>query len=66
MTQDPRPDLEQLLAQSDWVTALARFLVADVATADDVVQATWLDVLQSPAQQSPRDERAWLGTLLGR
>ncbi|MCU0862605.1 MAG: sigma-70 family RNA polymerase sigma factor [Planctomycetes bacterium] len=65
MTTEPSRTLDTLLAQSDWVTALARALVRDPATADDAVQATWLDVLAHPPStlQSPR---SFLATLLRR
>ncbi len=63
-TERPFP-LDSLLAQSDWITALSRALVADPATADDVAQAAWVDVLQ----QRPRsilDPRSWLATIVRR
>ncbi len=36
------PSTEQLLADIAWIRRLARALVRDDATADDVVQETWL------------------------
>lgn len=47
------PDL--LLADLDWTRRLARTLVRDAATADDVAQEAWL-----AARQSARGGRAWL------
>lgn len=66
MNPSPSPSLAVLLAQSDWVTALCRALVADTADAEDVAQATWLDVLRAPPTAAPRDVRAWLTTIVRR
>ncbi len=65
MTSEPPLPIEHLLAQSDWVTRLARVLVRDPATADDVVQATWLDVLRTPPRASVR-LRYWLAAVVRR
>ncbi len=56
--------LDTLLAHRAWVRALARTLVRDASSADDLVQETWLAALKRP----PRREsvRAWLGTVLRR
>jgi RNA polymerase sigma-70 factor (ECF subfamily) len=60
MSDAARPiAVETLLAERAWVRALARRLVADDATADDVVQQTWLAALESP----PRDSSALRGWL---
>lgn len=40
--------IEQLLEHTEWVEALARRLVRDDATAEDVVQETWFAVLRRP------------------
>ena len=53
-----RHDLEQLLAGSRWVRALARGLVRDASSADDVVQDAWVVALSRPAAE--RDPGAWL------
>ena len=65
MNSDRSLPIEALLSQSDWVTALARALVADPATADDVAQSAWVDVLQSK-RHSIVDPRAWLATIVRR
>ncbi len=65
MTAEPPLPLERLLAQTDWVTDLARALVVDLATADDVAQATWVDVLRAPPRQSVK-LREWLAAIVRR
>jgi RNA polymerase sigma-70 factor (ECF subfamily) len=67
MTATP-PNLDLLLAQTDWVRALARRLIADAHEADDVVQSTWLAFLRRPLtnRQSVEALRAWLATTLRR
>lgn len=54
-----RPDVELLLRHQDWVRALARRLVADPATADDVAQETLLAAAIS-APAGLREPRGWL------
>ncbi len=54
----PEPEL---LANLAWVQALARGLVADAATAEDVAQDTWLAALERPPRRtSGAGLRAWL------
>lgn len=65
MTLERSLPLETLLAEADHVTALARALVTDAATADDVAQSTWLDVLRSERRRIV-DPRAWLATIVRR
>ncbi len=64
MTDAARPiAVERLLAERAWVEALARSLVLDDATADDVVQQTWLAAIENP----PREEasrRGWLSRVV--
>ncbi len=64
MTDALRPiPVETLLGERAWVTALARSLVADEATADDLVQQTWLAAIRSP----PRELgalRGWLARVV--
>ena len=52
-------DVETLLAEQDWLRALARRLVTDDARADDLVQDVWLRVLSAPPR-TVRSARAWL------
>jgi RNA polymerase sigma-70 factor (ECF subfamily) len=68
MTNQPLPNLDLLLAQTDWVRALARRLVSDEHAADDVAQSTWLAFLRRPLARSESVEalRAWLATTLRR
>jgi len=56
-------DLDLLLSESEWFARLARGLVQDAATADDLVAETWLAALEAPAVRAPR---AWLATVLRR
>ncbi len=55
--------MEALLAESGWLRALAASLVSDPATADDLVQETWLAALRSPPS-ADRPLRPWLRTVL--
>lgn len=55
--------METLLTHRDWVRRLARSLVRDQASADDVEQRTWLVALRNP----PRYEataRSWLARVV--
>ncbi len=59
-------DPERLLAQTAWVRRLARSLARDEASADDLVQETFVAALRRPpsgAQDEPR-LRAWFGFVL--
>lgn len=56
----PRRDPESLLAHSSWVRGLVRALIVDQGQVDDVVQQTWLAVVEEP-RRSWLDPRAWLG-----
>lgn len=56
--------LEDLLAHSGWMRRLARRLVRDEATAEDLVQETWLAALSSPPPDT-RNLRGWLARVLG-
>jgi RNA polymerase sigma-70 factor (ECF subfamily) len=61
---DPqRATPEDLLAHAAWVRRLARALVGDAATADDVVQDTWLTVLRHPPA-ADRPVRPWLARVV--
>lgn len=65
MSPVPRFDPEELLGHERFVRELARRLVADVHTADDVVQDTFAAVLQAPARPL-HSLRAWLATITRR
>lgn len=53
--------VEALLVHAEFVQALARTLLADPNTADDVVQDTWLAALNAP----PRElSRSWFATVV--
>jgi RNA polymerase sigma-70 factor (ECF subfamily) len=53
-----RHDLEELLAGSRWVRELARGLVRDTWSADDLAQDAWVAALSRPGPV--RDPRAWI------
>lgn len=61
----PSPALDALLAQQAWMSRLARQLVADEATRDDVVQSAWIDLLQRPPRPGA-GLRGFLATILRR
>ncbi len=65
MASDPSAQvpLEALLSEAGWLRALAQSLVSDPATADDLVQETWLAALQHPPSVD-RPLRPWLRTVL--
>ncbi|MCU0863769.1 MAG: sigma-70 family RNA polymerase sigma factor [Planctomycetes bacterium] len=54
-----RPTFENLLAHQEWVRALARRLVTDPSTADDIVQQTML-VAATRAPAGLEHPRGWL------
>lgn len=64
------PSLDELLDQERWLHALARRLVRDAATADDLVQETWFRTLAArrdshAGSAAPvADARAWLERVL--
>src|SRR5262245_19391461 len=59
----PSAPLETLLAQRVWVRKLARSLVLDGPSADDVEQQTWLAAMRSPHRDLATG-RAWLGRVV--
>lgn len=62
---DPRPaDVLELLTQRTWVQRLARGLVRDPATADDLAQQAWIVAARDP--ERPRDARAFLAGVVRR
>ncbi len=63
---DPRSQtasVDDLLAHVGWVQALARSLVADSSTADDLAQETWMAALTG-ARATNESPRGWLGRVL--
>ncbi len=65
MASDVPVPMSTLLTHRDWVRRLARSLVRDEASADDLEQRTWLAALRRP----PRDAttvRAWLARVVSR
>jgi RNA polymerase sigma factor (sigma-70 family) len=54
-------DPEELLKHSRWLRGLARSLVGDAQTADDLVQDTWVAALRNPYQH---EARPWLRRVL--
>ena len=60
---EPAVPLEQVLPHREWVRRLARSLVPDVNTADDLEQELWLEVLQRPPR-SRRSLRGWLASAM--
>jgi RNA polymerase sigma factor (sigma-70 family) len=61
--QSNQTSIEELLHHSSWLRGLARSLVQDPHTADDLVQATWNKALENPPRNvdSPKH---WLARLL--
>lgn len=65
MSQNPKPNVEQLLSHTRWVRALAFSLVREDDVADDVTQEVvrvWLD--RPPTD--PSGVRGWLATVVRR
>jgi DNA-directed RNA polymerase specialized sigma24 family protein len=63
MSHSAVPDPDLLLRHASFVRALARRLAADESSAEDLVQDTWLAVLERPSS-SVRSPRSWLGGVL--
>jgi RNA polymerase sigma-70 factor (ECF subfamily) len=59
----PAPTAAALIEHVDWMRALARCLVRDVADAEDLVQETYLAALASPPA-GDRPARPWLSQVL--
>jgi len=62
----PGPDpstIDEIVAQQRFLRSVARQLVRDAATADDVVQETYLRALDATGER-PRRLRAWLGRVV--
>jgi RNA polymerase sigma factor (sigma-70 family) len=63
MSSKPSHDPAELLAHTDWMRSLARSLVTDSASAEDLVQETWAAFMKEP----PRNQdatRSWLARVL--
>jgi RNA polymerase sigma factor (sigma-70 family) len=54
--------IDELLAHADWVRGLARALVADEASADDVAQETWLAAIERPPRSAGQPKH-WLAVV---
>ena len=64
-SQAMSPDLEALLKSSGWVRSLARSLVADSHSADDLAQDAWVIALQKGVDpQDARGIRRWFAAIL--
>ena len=59
------PELERLLTHQDWLRSLARKLVGDSQTAEDLVQETWMAAMKSPPDPT-RPARPWLAGVVRR
>lgn len=55
--------LDELMVHSSWVRSLARTLVKDPSTAEDLVQETWLAAIKRPPR-GDRPLRPWLAQVL--
>lgn len=62
-TESRAPRIDELLGHLGWVRALAGRLVADAASADDLVQQTWLAALERPPRHGS-NPRGWLARVL--
>ncbi|MFT7487200.1 MAG: RNA polymerase sigma factor (sigma-70 family), partial [Candidatus Paceibacteria bacterium] len=60
---EPTLRIEELLQHSDWVNSLAHKLVVDSASADDLVQDTWVVALRRPPTHA-QNLRGWLGRVV--
>ncbi|MBN2492289.1 MAG: sigma-70 family RNA polymerase sigma factor [Planctomycetes bacterium] len=61
--KNPDFPLHELLAHDAWIRALARRLVHDEPTAEDVAQDTWVAALEHPPSR-PGSVRAWLARIV--
>lgn len=65
LTRNDAASIEPLLAQADWLRALARSLVRDPLRAEELAQATLVDAWRSPPRESG-NLRGWLAVVLRR
>jgi RNA polymerase sigma-70 factor (ECF subfamily) len=59
------PTIDELLEHADFLRRLARVLVKDEATAEDLVQDTWVEALRRPPHERG-NLRRWLAVVLRR
>ena len=68
MTPPDRMPLDDLLAQAGWAKALARQLVRDEHSADDLVQRAWVAALEHPpalaGSGAPATLRRWMASVM--
>jgi len=57
-------DSAALLAEAGWLRNLARHLVHDPESADDLVQDTWRRALEQPVTVNPKAARSWLARVM--
>lgn len=65
MTSHGRLDPAELLEHAGWARSLAAHLVRDGASADDLVQETWLAAIRRPPR-TDRPVRPWLAAVMRR
>lgn len=59
MGRPPRPDVEALLARSDWIRRVARALVGDDSAFEDVAQEAWVAALRQPPSSGGESADGW-------
>ena len=59
MNSGPTVTIDEMLAHAGWLRSLALALCRDEASAEDLVQKTWVSALSSPPREK-RAIRAWL------
>jgi RNA polymerase sigma-70 factor (ECF subfamily) len=63
MEKRPAIAIDELLAHAGWVRELALALVGDAASADDLVQDTWIAAMRGPSE-GPMSPRPWLARVM--
>ncbi len=64
--QGATSDIERLMEHSPWLSGLARRLVADASTAEDLVQDTFVAAMESDAVGNVQHDHGWLAVILRR
>ena len=59
-----RNHAEQLLSDATWLNRVAKSLVNDPATGEDLAQETWLAAVRSQSNRGESPSRSWLRTTL--